>query len=303
MHGGYIVWLIPSQLRSVCLAESADSTSVGNSQPDQQWWVTVSGTPTPRQPSWRGWKTRPWSQRLFGAAMSASYLLPHFEVWTQSSADFPAKTSVPQERAQGLLASGQGYGAGLLCQSFASYDHAECFWKTSALSLLGDSIRYSETWPPSGTMRNGRVYERPALAVAIVASEFSSWPTPRTLTEGAESAQRKKELGRVKGAGITGKRSGLWGTPTSRDWKDGACQGAAVPVNGLLGRQVLQAPIGPESSSSDPTSRRRLNPAFACWLMGWPTWWTHPEQINSGASEMALWRCAQQRQLDFYTSE
>jgi len=30
----------------------------------------------------------------------------------------------------------------------------------------------------------------------------------------------------------------MWGTPTSRDWKDGACQTANVPENGLLGRMA-----------------------------------------------------------------
>jgi hypothetical protein len=32
----------------------------------------------------------------------------------------------------------------------------------------------------------------------------------------------------------------LWGTPTSRDHKDGACADADVETNGLLGRQVLR---------------------------------------------------------------
>jgi DNA (cytosine-5)-methyltransferase 1 len=69
-----------------------------------------------------------------------------------------------------------------------------------------------------------------------------------------------------------------WGTPTSRDWKDGACGNANVPVNGLLSRQAVRWKIhkssrrarvttGPQSPN---TSGPRLNPVFVNWLMGWP---------------------------------
>jgi hypothetical protein len=44
------------------------------------------------------------------------------------------------------------------------------------------------------------------------------------------------------------------------------------------------------SSDIPRGSRRRLNPAFAAWLMGWPMWWTRTEPISSGASEMESYR-------------
>lgn len=43
--------------------------------------------------------------------------------------------------------------------------------------------------------------------------------------------------------------------------------------------------------------RRRLNPAFVCWLMGWSTWWTHPEPISFAAAEMELYHSKQQSRL------
>jgi len=43
----------------------------------------------------------------------------------------------------------------------------------------------------------------------------------------------------------------LWGTPTTRDWKDGACRDANVPTNGLLARQVTR--VGPPDPESDST--------------------------------------------------
>lgn len=44
---------------------------------------------------------------------------------------------------------------------------------------------------------------------------------------------------------------------------------------------------GSESSASDPTSRRRLNPAFVEWLMGWPEGWTDFAPVGT---ELSLWR-------------
>jgi hypothetical protein len=49
------------------------------------------------------------------------------------------------------------------------------------------------------------------------------WPTPRTPTGGAESAERKKELGRTDSGGGDLQAAALvcgWATPSSRDWKD-----------------------------------------------------------------------------------
>lgn len=74
-----------------------------------------------------------------------------------------------------------------------------------------------------------------------------------------------------------------WGTPTSRDAKDGACQDAEVPINGILGRQVpklVSAPVpeptsGPTTESSPAKTARRggLNPALSAWLMGFRSDW------------------------------
>jgi hypothetical protein len=65
-----------------------------------------------------------------------------------------------------------------------------------------------------------------------------------------------------------------WPTPTSRDHKDGS--ECPVPINGLLGRKVwLSKSLGPTSTGSGVAMANgdRLNPAFARWLMGYPTAW------------------------------
>ena len=73
-----------------------------------------------------------------------------------------------------------------------------------------------------------------------------------------------------------------WATPTARDWKDGARLGS-VPVNGLLGRQVLTGYSAPIGGSAPTKSFGRLNPAFSLWLMGFPAEWLQyvPREMRS----------------------
>jgi hypothetical protein len=86
---------------------------------------------------------------------------------------------------------------------------------------------FSETWPQQGMMRSGRAYRQQPLV--------------RDTYEIA---------------------SGLWPTPTARDWKDG-CSTQNVPENCLLGRVVKP------NKESGP-----LNAEFSGWLMGFPAEWT-----------------------------
>ena len=89
------------------------------------------------------------------------------------------------------------------------------------------------------------------------------WQTPATDSFRSRGGQRKDEMG-------LDQQARLWNTPTSRDWKDDGLTDTTA-TNSLLGRQVQRTEIhGSESSPSAPTSRRRLNPKFVCWLMGYP---------------------------------
>lgn len=94
---------------------------------------------------------------------------------------------------------------------------------------------------------------------------------------------------------MLGRQAEQWGTPTSRDWKDGTNPSENVPTNGLLGRQAVRSlpapetpPHGSESSPSAPASRRQLNPAFVEWLMGWPVGWTSLAPLAFDSPEMAF---------------
>lgn len=145
----------------------------------------------------------------------------------------------------------------------------------------------------------------------MLPSMAAHWATPRAsmATNGSDSgsANRQKQ---GQNLGLKDQTS-AWATPTARDHKDGATTLDNVPVNGLLGRQVLTTSLRPVHSMIDgrelsPTARtlrRRLNPAFACWLMGWPIWWTNPAITSSVKSETELWRSRLQQQLSSFFDE
>jgi hypothetical protein len=78
------------------------------------------------------------------------------------------------------------------------------------------------------------------------------WSTPKSQDSHGGSGQNVQG-----GPSLTDQIA--WATPTTRDHKDGANPSALAPTNGLLGRQAPRTAMpGPESSPSDPTSRRRL---------------------------------------------
>jgi hypothetical protein len=114
-------------------------------------------------------------------------------------------------------------------------------------------------------------------------SGFTGWPTPCV----ADSASTRNSTARRNKLPPTGIHAGHtltdavtlhgWGTPTSRDHKDGASIGMA-DVNGLLGRQVW-------AYVEMTASGAALSPAFHLWLQGYPPAWH-----SSGEAAMRSFR-------------
>ena len=136
-----------------------------------------------------------------------------------------------------------------------------------------------ETWARSGGAPTG-----------------GNWPTPRAMTGGPESAERKKELGRTKSGGGDLQSAAIsWPTPTAGDSKASGSRNAqgskanqgvsltdAIRTGDSSGRQDRSTPTPGDEST--PT----LNPRFVEWLMGVPRGWT--TAIVSGCSETELSR-------------
>lgn len=66
-----------------------------------------------------------------------------------------------------------------------------------------------------------------------------------------------------------------WATPTTRDYKDGACDLSKVPINSLLGRQALLTVFGETLHGyiAAMNDGDRLNPRHSLWLMALPAEW------------------------------
>lgn len=116
------------------------------------------------------------------------------------------------------------------------------------------------------------------------AKQATQW-TPRTITGGGESAERKQELGREEsGGGDLQSAAQMFPTPAERDYRTPNKQSYQERSGTKKGEQLqnfvehspqAQATTdGQPSSENGPTSPRRLNPRFVEWLMGFPPRWT-----------------------------
>jgi hypothetical protein len=135
--------------------------------------------------------------------------------------------------------------------------------------------------------------------------QSADWPTPRA-TDGTKGGPNQAGS---KGDLMLPSAAAQWPTPASRDYRTPNSQeiqesrqhtgGEQLPnyVEHHFLHPVLSIHDGRELSPTAQTLPRRLNPAFGCWLMGWPIWWTNPALTNSVKLEMELYRSALQLQL------
>ena len=132
--------------------------------------------------------------------------------------------------------------------------------------------------------------DRPTIALAA-----KLWMTPTTQSAKGVDYQR------VNGKNVLildGQAKALmeqWPTPRATD----GTKGEQLPnfVEHHFSHPVLSTLDGRPLSPTGRTLPRRLNPAFACWLMGWPIWWTNPALTSCAKSEMASYRCKLQWHL------
>lgn len=162
------------------------------------------------------------------------------DVLTWYLAGFPVRTLAQPEEAQELTVSAPECGRtwqGLL----ARYNPILSLWKTPQCSLLEDLDVFSETWPRSGTMRNGCAYQR-------------------------KSAERR----------ISGTESGYWPTPRASDYK-----GSTHPDAMAKAAKRGYAPNLPEAVGATTAIHGLLNPDWIELLMGWPIGWSESRPLET----------------------
>jgi hypothetical protein len=174
-------------------------------------------------------------------------------------ADFRAKTSLPQEKAQESMENGQECGKKWQ-GSFAKYDPNLFLWKTAQCSLIEDLTEFSQTWPTWGSMRNGECWERQTSGLNTIEKEYGLLPdnerffhTPTTGSSGGSNSRKAMQ-----------KRGVVWPTPTTGTG-GGNAGGSGV-------RRTAK-----ENGTYVPSL---INPNLYEWLMGWPLEWTEIKPLE-----------------------
>lgn len=152
--------------------------------------------------------------------------------------------------------------------ALAYYDPATHSLKMSQRSLFEDSTLSSLTLPRWGTMRNGRLYALPMLALLTVAPACSSWPTPVA----AQAIQGQNELDGKRGQTLVGAARGQpWPTPTLHGNHNR--KGASKDSGDGLSTAIKQWPTPKtvDSKSGGQAERQRRTPRLASQTKHWPT--------------------------------
>lgn len=135
-----------------------------------------------------------------------------------------------------------------------------------------------------------------------LSSAAAMWPTPDCNTSSYSNGTMGPNLR---------ESASQWPTPAVRDFRSDESQMTDSALYGTKGKPLSRTaerwpPGGMTSSPPAPvisvdgielsptensiSERRRLNPEFVEWLMGWPIGWTSTEPTACDAAAMVLWR-------------
>jgi len=137
-------------------------------------WVTLSGKPSQRPFSWRGWRTRRWIERLYGTMLRPSMAQRGAESWISSLRDTRANRSASQDSGAEQETSGTSGPTSLA--SSASANPYKCSWRTSADTsglAFGKLQRSYEEW--ATTLRRVCLRRR-RLVRRTEESDYLRWP-------------------------------------------------------------------------------------------------------------------------------
>lgn len=184
------------------------------------------------------------------------------------AADFRAKISAqPIRLAKASMVHAADSGRNT-SELFAYFDPDLSSWRTSQISLFGESEPYLGKWPRSGLMRSGRVFRLAPLVRRISGTEFTFLPTPMSAERRSyQRDQGKRGKERLTLLGIARLHYyGILATPNAGDWKAGYSD-TPTRRQKSLPRDVARL-LGLISGK-----RGRLNPMKVGWMMGFPANW------------------------------
>lgn len=176
-------------------------------------------------------------------------------------ADSPAKTFRQQDNKQELREKDQAYGQSAP-EYLGKFDPVTRSLKTSQISFLetkGNGLsEFCGTFPRSGMMRNGTVFQLPRLVRHTNEIECGLWPTPTaTANQFAPSVQERY------------KKPHYIPTPVAHE----ARLGYQDRSNGKKGTQESLSTVIINMEGGRQKTTGQLNPAWVEWLMGYPEGW------------------------------
>jgi len=189
-------------------------------------------------------------------------------------ADFLARTSAPQAKAQASTAHAAACGAKWPASS-VRYCPVTSSWRTHHCLFDAALPASSLILPRWGMTRTGVVCPHPTLARPINATASGLWPTPNCTgyrSDGelrllARKARNGEEFLAMSHRACRSKQQTWFPTPTASQHK-----GWSPNHNRAHSDDRLDYTI--ERQANQQGHRGRLNPQWVEWLMGWPIGWT-----------------------------
>ena len=292
--------------RSVPELVASNSVSGSHSATGTELCVMLSGKPTLRPLSWRGWKTRPWIRLLSGTISDPSTAQRGVDAWTSSlRASRASRTATPENSAGTTTNERSGHTSSASSRSAIPRpsslrtSRGSCDWP----SLFGNGF---EEWvsaqlrrcytPPRKLARSRSGDECFSFSPAPTASLYGrskggqkpngperpsmNWlvealpaPTARDGTpRGLQVDERGKRISRSGQRHSVGLPEAvhILPSPTAGDAKSSGAAGYSTASGRHSGTTPSDAVLGAASAGR----RGRLSPLLSEWVMGWPIGWT-----------------------------
>ena len=169
---------------------------------------------------------------------------------TSSPGGFRVRTSLPPGRASDSTVTARRSSLNspdLLMKSDRLGSSLRTSLRSAAEAVIGCSLSWTDSGTPGGRAWwvLGRLGRR--TSGTGCGSSGDGWPTPRTLTGGPESAERKQELGRTESGGgdLASAVQASWPTPRSEDSEQtGAHAGVTDTLTSKARQDWLTPTIG-----------------------------------------------------------